>query len=416
MTSDVYRYWRAALKGAPDPSLMVEIGPKCIEGWPQPGLWKVCIKGGYIDGVKQAKVFAPMQIWAHDANGTVIHMMQDGLSIGGLIDGEPVSVDQILARWPGVEPLSKKDRDYYIANSKTWPWDTPDSALVDTLGRAKPAPEKPAAADETMLPAASNPGPGHNSGDAESFETMRAQILGEVAEASNYFKRHPVTDKASADKCENWRKKIDGLGKLADARRKAENKPLDDQIAENNLKWNTLVTAAKTEAAALKASGDAWILAEQNRLRQIALNQARVAHEAAEKKRAEELAQQRAARDKAEAERERMAEDDPIAFFTGSAPELPPEPEPPAELPFTPVVAVENIMIGTTGNRRSAKTASGTPVIADIKAAALYYAEQQNPDLVALIQKLANKAAKANASVPGITMPWQMQTEKDTAA
>ena len=418
--SDVYAYWRARHKNTHD-TAKDKMLPTCGKGvamWesPQAGLWLITIGGGQIDGVKQPKRQVPMQVWLQDRSGTLIHVWGPDLEVGGLIDGNPATADQIASRWMSAEFLTKKNRDHYSEHG-AWPWDAPESAVVDRLGNAKPDAAATSAVAETTASSAiaadgateveaAKPGPTHNSGDAEGFAAMRQQILGEVFEAQNYFKRHPIKIKADADKCENWRLQIAGLAKAADAKKRAEKIPLETALNEIEKKWAAIINAANTQAKDMSVAADTWVRGEQERIRQERLVEARAAHEAAEKVRREKFAAEQAERDRIEAERERMAEDDPAAFWTGSAPEMPLAPEPEPELKFEPVIATEKIMLGTSGRRRSAKAPveEGKAVIADLGAAAAFYARQQHPDLVVLIQKLADKAAKVGfVEIPGIS-------------
>jgi hypothetical protein len=147
-------------------------------------------------------------------------------------------------------------------------------------------------------------------------------------------------------------------------------------------------------------------------LRDEAEKKAREEFLAEQKRRADERERLEAERKQAEAERAKMEADDPIAAMTGSLPELPelpPQPEPVET--FAPVIETPKIMIGTTGNRRSAKAGPATATIVNLEAAALFYARQKNPDLIKLVQKLADKAAKAGAAVDGVRMSFQEAAE-----
>lgn len=420
--TDVYAYWRHCLKA-------VEKGPqsdstslhgyllptmyRAVEGAvfqsienPQPGLWKINVGGGYRDGVKQPKQFVPMQIWLQDAAGVVVHQWGDGLVIGGTIDQEPATADQIERRWLGAAALSKADREFYVANGR-WPEDPPEpvSSARDVIELETV--ETTTVHIGSAPPQAKGSVPGDNAGDLSAFRRMSEQIKGEIAEAQNYFARNPIKTKADADKCENWRQRIYKLGKEADALRIAEKRPHDDAAAAVQALWKPLIDDATKGAKALEVTADTWAKAEEGRLRKIAEDQARARLEADRKAQAE--AREKAAKERAEQEAQiaRIAADNPtIADELPELPELPPEPEP---VPDVIVVDTPKIMLGTTGNRRSAKATPATAAIVDLKAAAAFYAEQKHPDMIALIQKLADKAAKARSSVPGIAMSWEKQ-------
>lgn len=428
--ANVYRYWQKAHKipGSPDQDalwrndpelcalLVPTIGGPANSYHPQPGLWLINLSRAYIDGKKQPKSLVPMQIWLQDAEGTVYSKWQPGLLLGGKIDEEVVTSEQLNDRWIGCKHLKKADRDFYVANNKRWPWDAPASAVVDAIGKPKDVPVREQTAQQPAESAAVIPNgnigaPGHNSGDPEGYEAMRAQIMGEIFEAQQWLKK-PLVVKADADRAENWRKQIAGLGAAALESKRKEKRPLEDQLAVIENKWAGVINSAKEQALALKAAADRWLDAENKRLRDEALAKARAEHEAAEKVRKEKAEAARKAAEEAEAARQRMQEDDPVAFFTGSAPPPVEMPEPEPELKFDPVITVPKVLIGTQGNRRSAAAPKETAMIVDLSAAAAYYAGQNHPDLVALIQKLADKAAKSRASVPGIRMSWQTSEEK----
>ena len=376
MTTSVYGYWQARHK-QPHDECKDRILP--FEHWdhPQAGLWKINIGGGYKDGVKRPKKFVPMQIWWQTLSGEVSHEWRDGLILGGLIDGEPATSDQLAGRWIGAEHLTKKAKDAYFAAGKQWPDDAPA-------------------------------GPGHNSQDLESFEDMSRAIMGEVAEIMNEIQRKPIKGLEDANRYENWRDRIAKLGKKADERRRELKKPHDDAAKAVDSEWFPIVRAAEKCSVTVKEVCDTWAKAEEKRIREEKIAEARAKFEAEQKAAEEKRAAEIAEFQRIEAERERMMEDDPIAAITGSMPELPLEPEPlPEPVEFKPVVEAPKILMGTTGTRRSARAEKATATIINLKAAAEYYAAQQHPDLIKLIQKLADAAAKSRATVPGIQMSWQ---------
>lgn len=428
--ANVYRYWQKVHKHPEcpkqdalwrnDPEMCALLVPTlpgpATSHHPQPGLWLINVAPSYVEGQKQPKKLVPMQIWLQDESGTVYPKWQDGLILGGKIDDEVVSAEQICGRWIGCQHLTKKDRDAYVANGKRWPWDAPESTIVNAIGKPKDAPVREQTASTTsteMIPNGNTPPPpGHNSADLAGYAAMREQIMGEIFEAKQWLKSAPFKVKAEADRAENWRKQIAGLGKAALEAKRAEKKPLEDQLAEIDTKWQPLILSASEQALALKAAADKWLADETKRLHDEAIAKARVEHEALQRKKREEAEAARLEAERIEQERQRMQEDDPVAFFTGSAPAPVEMPEPEPELKFEPVVAVPKILIGTQGNRRSVATAKATATIVDLKAAASYYADQKHPDLVKLVQKLADKAASSRASVPGVRMSWENTSEE----
>lgn len=414
--SDVYAFWRASKTGSATASLLQPTLYPAVNGVvsgenPQPGIWLISSGGGFRDGIKQEKTYLPMQVWLEDRSGNRANIWESGLKLCGTIGTDPATPDQLARRWLGSRYLSVDDRDFWFTNSK-WPWDLPEPVA------ASPAKASDVEFDavttavgdfglpDLAAPAAKGSVPGDNAGDAKSFQAMREQIRGEIAEAEVYFKRNPIKTKTDADLCENWRKRIWALSKEADQLRDKEKRPHDERAAEVQKRWKPLIDEAQAAARNLEQTADVWVKAEQRRLRDEAEKKAREEFEAEQKARAEARAKAEKERAEQEARIAAIAADNPaIAAELPELPDLPPEPEPVED--FRPVIETPKVMIGTTGNRRSAKSGPATATIIDLKAAAAYFAGQNHPDMVALIQKLADKAAKARAEVPGIRMSWQ---------
>lgn len=422
MGDDVYRHWRAKLEGKSAAFLATmypanELGVVSIEN-PQPGLWLTSRGGGYINGVKQDRTYLPLQIWLEDENGDKSHSWGEGLVVRGLIGQDVVEADAVARAWmfgkddrstdwTGPKAITTQERDHWLNNDHMWPWDPPPPVQTqpETMEFEVAA---IAVRTETVAPLARGSQPGDNSGDLSGYRGLRERIKGEIAEAINFFTRNPIKTKSDADKCENWRKRIWQLGLDAEAARKDEKAPHQEIVKEIDGRWMPLVQEAKEAAKVLEQTADTWVKAEQKRLRDEAEKKAREEFLAEQKRRAEEHKRIQEERKRAEEERAKMEADNPIAALTGSlpdVPELPPEPE--SVEAFVPIIEAPKIMIGTTGNRRSAKEGPATATIVNLEAAARFYARQQNPDLVKLIQKLADKAAKAGAAVDGIRMSFQ---------
>lgn len=429
MGDDVYRHWRAKLEGKSAAFLPTlyqsnELGVVSIEN-PQPGLWLTSRGGGYANGVKKDRTYLPLQIWLEDENGNKSHSWREGLVVCGLIGQDVVDSDAVAsawlfgkdersAEWTGPKAITTQERDHWLNNDHMWPWDPPApvQAQTETMEMEFEVVTVATAVADVVAPPARGSQLGDNSGDLSDYRSLRERIKGEVAEAINFFRRNPVKTKSDADKCENWRKRIWKLATEAEDARKNEKAPHQEIVKEIDGRWMPLVQEAKDAAKVLEQTADTWVKAEQKRLRDEAEKKAREEFLAEQKRRAEERERLEAERKQAEAERAKMEVDDPIAALTGSLPELPelpPEPEPVEA--FVPVIETPKIMIGTTGNRRSAKDGPATATIVNLEAAALFYARQKNPDLIKLIQKLADKAAKAGAAVDGVRMSFQEAAE-----
>lgn len=433
----VYSMWNARNKGSAEfvrfPTFFPAAdGAEVSAENPQPGLWKVW--GGYIDpGNKRAgSKYVPMQVFVLGADDKPEHKWRDGLKLAGTINGEPADVDTICQRWLGAEAISKATNTYFKEHGR-WPEDLEPVSAAAKAEAAKR--EKEAYAAETAPPALSvelEPVPqtvepagtdarhqiGGNSGPAgveplkpernpaalAIFRNHLITIEADVAESKAYLAKNPIRTKVDADKFENWRKRIDKAGKEAEAARKAENKPFDDVIAEINAAYKPVTTLAQTQSKAMGAVIDAWVKAEEKRLADEAAAAAKAKLD--KEREAARLAAEEVARKHAEevAAHEALKASDPVLA------EITPEPEAPAPVPLppavmTPVVApVPKVMVGTVGARRSVRAAPKTAVITDLAAAAKHLAGLMDKDLIALVQKRADAAAKAGVAFPGCVL------------
>lgn len=328
------------------------------------------------------------------------------------LGAEPVAIwrqDGVLCMLRGHRDVSS-DLDVWVGCAKhpvrheeyssrltegRWPSDPPEEvpAAEPIVDKARPPPAK--------IGSMQDPAPmGHNSGDPNPFETQRAAIADQIAEARSYFHHNPIKTKTDADRCENWRQRIHAMAARFEEMRVAERRPLQEQLQAIQDRYLPTLKEAESVAAArgeLDRLGQAWIRAERARLQQ----------EAEAKARAEQEARRvavEAERARLEAERENLRRDDPVAFETSAAPELPLIP---AE--SVPVVVAPKVMIGTGGTRRGVREEPHTATITDLKALAAYYAGVNHPQLVELLQKLANNAARSSArtALPGVVMSWE---------
>lgn len=363
--ADQWTWWRAACAG--------DIGAM-RESYPESGFYR-----HYTD--------AAVAIW-RDASG-VMSMLLNGEEVEDAIKAGKIWLQ--VAK----HPVAKKDYDARISNG-AWP-----SALPPLPTPAKTTEETAPAVEQEVAARRA----GDNSKDLDTYQRMRAEVLGDVAEAEAWQSRTQITEKSIADKAMDWGNRLIRSAREADKARLEENAPLRRQIEENDAKWNAITNAAKARGSALCAASEAWGKAEVDRIR-------REQAEAARKKWEEEQAEAKRKRDAAAAEerqrRATMKADDDGVIHDDPVPE--PDELPLAPPPPPPVAPEPKLMLGTgqNGNRRSVKTAMPeTATIVDIEAAAAFYAKQKHPEIVELVQKLANRAIKARAEIPGIRFSWQ---------
>lgn len=430
----VYSMWNARNRGSSDYLMFPTEYPAEDEVSaenPQPGMWKVW--GGYVDpdNKRAGSIRVPMQVWLVDEAGATAHNWRSGLKLAGTIDGQHADSRTICDRWLGSTAITKAVNAYYKEHGR-WPEDLEPVGAAAKAEAAKKDKEAYAAATAPPalklalepVPQAVEPGGteargiGDNSGPAgveplkpernraglAIFRNHLITIEADVAEAKAHLARNRIETKVDADKVENWRKRIDKAGKEAEAARKAENKPFDDVIAEINASYKAIIAVAQTQAKAMGSEIDAWATAEQKRLD----DEARAAAKAKldKEREAARLAQEAAAKRHAE---EKAAHDalkaaDPVMAEITPEPEAP-QPVQPIPAAMTPVVAAApKVMIGTVGSRRSVKAAPKSAIITDLVAAARHLAGLQDKDLVALVQKRADAAAKAGVAFPGCVL------------
>lgn len=308
-------------------------------------------------------------------SGLPVAITDDGDEIAVDVDGDLIEdPSEIIRIWRGCRDHPVTYERWVIRDkTKMWPG----------------MPEK--AADAT-------PGPGDNSGDLDEFQRMRAELTNEVAESEAFATKHPIKSKDEADRIQDWADRIGKAAREADAKRKAETEFLRRQVDEINTKYNAVINPALAQSKKLGALAQGWAAAEAERQRRIAQEEVDAKwREEQEKRKAEEEA---AAKERAAAAP--IADD--LGFDLPEAPKPTPIPEPPR-----PVVAAPKVMVGggVTGRRTGVKAAAQTATIMDLKAAAAYFAEQKHPELVELIQALANRAIKARAKMPGIRFSWE---------
>lgn len=372
--SDQWTYWRQALKG--------HISP-IQESNPQSGFYR-----HYID--------APVAIWRDDNR---IHMLVDG---GPVVD--PV---QMGRTWLSVakHPVTKAAYDTKIA-TKAWPADLPEvAAPVTAVTQAPDAKSmatngKSSEASGANLVRDADRGPGDNSGDLDAFQRMRADVLGDVAEAQAHCAKIKVETKDDADKLSDWADRLAKSGREAELARKAEKAPLLQAIADLDARWGGIVEPAMVTSKAMRSMADAWGKREADRLARIAADEAKKKWET-----------QRAAL--IEEQNRRDAERPVQSSGHDDVPEAPHLDLTPPPHPVVPPPKI-SLGTGTYGNRRSVKTAPPeTASIVDLHAAVAFLAEQQHPDLVTLVQKIADRAVKSRATMPGIRFSWQTPTRAD---
>lgn len=395
VAQDQWTWWREALAGT--------IG-LLNESNPQSGFYR------HFKGL-------PVAIWREGE--TVICLMDGTVSLT-----DPVDIGKVWLE-SAKRPITKEIYDQRVAAGH---WPTGRAAVAV----AEPAATEPAAASTTA--AAGEPtaaeeaprvesapvevGPGHNvAGDLTGFAAMRAEILEQVSEVAAWQRKTKIESKPQADRAHDWSVELTALARKADKAREAEKAPIWAELKAIEERWQGIIKPATASAAALEQSAQAWGRAEAARLHAIAEAKRKEEWEraqAAARKSAEEEAAKRAA--EAAARRATAPEHDPeTGEVVEPEPATPdPVPEMVLDLPL-PAAPPPKVMLGSgaSGNRRAVKEPPATATVLDLMAAAQHFAKVEQPELVALIQKLADKAAKSRALIPGVRFSWQNKTEAE---
>jgi hypothetical protein len=218
---------------------------------------------------------------------------------------------------------------------------------------------------------------GHNSADADPMEALRIEYLGDKELAEEFLKT-PIKTKADADKAAIWSKRLADIAKRATDQHKIEKQPALDETRRIDDKWRELKEDPKELSTKLKRHMDAY-LREQDRLEQ---ERQRKAREEADKIRQEAEAAAAEARqdgDVAVAQRaEQLAQQAADADREAQA---------------------RNAAAGRTGAKVALRTFISAQ-ITDIEP--LLIALKDRPEILELVQSLANRAAKAGVKLPGM--------------
>lgn len=229
------------------------------------------------------------------------------------------------------------------------------------------------------------PGIGDNSGEADPFDALRIEYLGEK-ELAEEFMRAPVTTQAQADKVAIWAKRLTAIKSRAEGLHKIEKQPHLDAGRAVDDKWRDLKTEPDDLAKRLKAHIKPFL---QEQIRAEEERQRKAREEADKARRAAEEAARKARESDQQSEREREA--------------AAREAERHAALARDAEAAAEarKVNAGRTGARVSMRTEK-IGVVTDYAAAAAALVAMNHKDLIAVIDQLAQRAAKAGMPFAGM--------------
>ncbi|WP_457663660.1 hypothetical protein [Sinorhizobium medicae] len=227
---------------------------------------------------------------------------------------------------------------------------------------------------------------GDNSGSEDPFEAIMQELAGEK-EMADEFLRAPVKTQADADKAGIWAKRLSDLAKRADNLRVVEKEPHLAASRAVDDKWRAPVGQAKDLSVALKLHVEPFLKAmkreEEERARKAAAEAAelrRKADEAARKAAAETSQKDAASQQKAEQERQELLRQAEAADKAAE---------------------VKNAQAGRTGAKVSIRVEK-VGVVTDYAKAAAALVAMKHKDLIEIIDKLAQRAAKAGMPFDGM--------------
>lgn len=227
---------------------------------------------------------------------------------------------------------------------------------------------------------------GDNSGSEDPFEAIMQELAGEK-EMADEFLRAPVNTQADADKAGIWAKRLSDLAKRADNLRVVEKEPHLAASRAVDDKWRAPVGQAKDLSVALKLHVEPFLKAkkreEEERARKAAAEAAelrRKADEAARKAAAETSQKDAASQQKAEQERQELLRQAEAADKAAE---------------------VKNAQAGRTGAKVSIRVEK-VGVVTDYAKAAAALVAMKHKDLIEIIDKLAQRAAKAGMPFDGM--------------
>lgn len=262
---------------------------------------------------------------------------------------EPVAIymngDEMIA----LQGTGKRNRQVNAADIWSWVADKPIpyEEYVEAFEKAKWE-----RAVEGLEP---SPAIGDNNPPSDPFEAFSDELNTVLSTAEQAMSQDIVT-KEDADRLANIKDRLLELGKDGEKQRKAEKKPHDDAAKAVQQKWAPLLKSADDVKKKLLGRLDTWIRAEQQRQAKAAFEAAKAAEEAGE------------------------------------------------ELPTQNVAPIQ---VG--GNVSGRKTSSRSRKVAEITdpaafATFLLSGTTPNPDLMATLQKCANKIAVSGGEAPGIAV------------
>lgn len=226
---------------------------------------------------------------------------------------------------------------------------------------------------------------GDNSAEADPYDALRIEYLGEK-ELAEEFMKAPVTTQAQADRVAIWAKRLTAIKTKAEGLHKVEKQPSLDEGRRVDEKWRELKTAPDDLAKALKLHIKPFL---QEQIRQEEERQRKAREEAEAARRAAAEAARKAAESDQQSDEEKAAakaEADRQAAIARQA-------EQEAE--------ARKVNAGRTGAKVSVRIEK-VGVVTDYAKAAAALVTMKHKDMIEVIDKLAQRAAKAGMPFDGM--------------
>ncbi|UIY28748.1 hypothetical protein LZK73_18655 [Neorhizobium galegae] len=230
------------------------------------------------------------------------------------------------------------------------------------------------------------PGIGDNSGEADPFDALNIEYLGEKEQAEAFLKEK-ITSQVQADKVGIWAKRLTAIKTKAEGLHKVEKEPHLAAGRAVDDKWRDLKTEPDNLAKQLKAHIQPFLSAKLREEQE----RARKAAEEADRLRREAAAAAEAARAKApeqSVEEFNKAQEERADLLIRAQ-----EAEKASE--------VRNATAGRTGARVGIRTEK-VGVVTDYQKAATALVAMRHKDLIEVIDTLAKRAAKAGMPFDGM--------------
>jgi hypothetical protein len=226
-------------------------------------------------------------------------------------------------------------------------------------------------------------GIGDNSGDMEPLDAIKVELAGEVEQVAGFIKK-AVETQAEADRLGIWAKRLADLAKRADNHRVVEKEPHLAASRAVDDKWREPIADAKDWAAKAKKHVEPFLIAQKRAEEE---RQRKAAEEATRLRQEAEKAARAARENQEDQNREKARYEADVALQAARDAEKEAE--------------ARKVNAGRIGAKVSIRTEK-VGVVTDYAKAAAALVAMNHKDLIAVIDQLAQRAAKAGMPFDGM--------------